>query len=132
MMHSRAVDSFVSAMPLLSFKEFRDGHAAAGVGPNDMAYYSQIQNWKFQTATPNNTTPYVNFYWNIADGPVVIEIAPSTDDVGIFGTIMDSWQRHRVLVNVSQISKRAFLRTISFYIFAQEADSLLQPEIMAV
>ena len=74
MMHSRAVDAVVWAMPLLNFKGFRDGHAAAGVGPNDVAYFSQIQNWKFQTATPNNTTPYVNFYWNIADGPVVVEI----------------------------------------------------------
>jgi hypothetical protein len=37
-----------------------------------------------------------------------------------------------MLVNVSQIPKRTFLRTISFYILAQEADSLLQPEIMAV
>jgi len=93
MMHSRAVDAVVWAMPLLNFKGFRDGHAAAGVGPNDVAYFSQIQNWKFQTATPNNTTPYVNFYWNIADGPVVVEIPPSADGVGIFGTIMDSWQR---------------------------------------
>ena len=93
MMHSRAVDAVVWAMPLLNFKGFRDGHAAAGVGPNDVAYFSQIQNWKFQTATPNNTTPYVNFYWNIADGPVVVEIPASADGVGIFGTIMDSWQR---------------------------------------
>jgi hypothetical protein len=93
MMHGRAVDAVVWAMPLLNFKGFRDGHAAAGVGPNDVAYFSQIQNWKFQTATPNNTTPYVNFYWNIADGPVVVEIPPSADGVGIFGTIMDAWQR---------------------------------------
>ena len=55
MFHSRAVEAVVWAMPLLNFKGFRDGHAAAGVGPNDVAYYSQIQNWKFQTATPNNT-----------------------------------------------------------------------------
>ena len=93
MFYSRAVDAVVWAMPLLNFKGFRDAHAAAGVGPNDVTYHSQIQNWKFQTATPNNTTPYVNFYWTIAEGPVVIEIPPSADGVGIFGTIMDAWQR---------------------------------------
>jgi hypothetical protein len=93
MFHSRAVDAVVWAMPLLNFKGFRDAHAAAGVGPNDVTYHSQIQNWKFQTATPNNTTPYVNFYWTIAEGPVVIEIPPSADGVGIFGTLMDAWQR---------------------------------------
>ena len=69
------------------------GTPAAGVGYNDIAYHSSMQNWKFQTATPNDTTPYVNFYWNIADGPVVVEIPPSADGVGIFGTLMDAWQR---------------------------------------
>ena len=93
MFYSRAVDAVVWAMPLLNFKGFRDAHAAVGVGPNDVTYHSQIQNWKFQTATPNNTTPYVNFYWTLAEGPVVIEIPPSADGVGIFGTIMDAWQR---------------------------------------
>jgi hypothetical protein len=58
-----------------------------------VAYYSQIQDWKFQTATPNNTTPYVNFFWKVEDGPVVIEIPPSGDGVGIFGALMDAWQR---------------------------------------
>ena len=93
MFHSRAVEAVVWAMPLLNFKGFRDAHAAAGVGSNDVTFHSQIQNWKFQTATPNNTTPYVNFYWNIADGPVVVELPPSADGVGIFGTLMDAWQR---------------------------------------
>jgi len=93
MFYSRAVEAVVWAMPLLNFKGFRDAHAAAGVGPGDVTYHSQIQNWKFQTATPNNTTPYVNFYWTIADGPIVVEIPPSADGVGIFGTLMDAWQR---------------------------------------
>ena len=93
MLHSRAVEAVVWAMPLLNFKGMRDGHASVGVGYNDIAYHSKIQDWKFQTATPNNTTPYVNFYWTIKDGPVVVEIPPSADGVGIFGTIMDAWQR---------------------------------------
>ena len=57
---------------LLNFKGFRDGHASVGVGYNDIAYHSRIQDWKFQTATPNNTTPYVNFYWSVAEGPMVV------------------------------------------------------------
>jgi len=93
MFHSRAVEAVVWGMPLLNFKGFRDGHASAGVGYNDIAYHSRIQNWKFQTATPNDTTPYVNFYWSVADGPVVVEIPASADGVGIFGKLMDAWQR---------------------------------------
>jgi hypothetical protein len=91
--HYRAIDAVVWAMPMLNFKQFRDGHKDLGVSQNDIAYHSKIQDWKFQTATPNNTTPYVNFFWNIEDGPVVVEIPPSADGVGIFGTLMDAWQR---------------------------------------
>ena len=93
MFHSRAIEAIVWAMPLLNFKGFRDGHAAVGVGYNDIGFHSKVQNWKLQTATPNDTTPYVNFYWNIKDGPVVVEIPPSADGIGIFGTLMDAWQR---------------------------------------
>jgi len=92
-MHYRAIDAVVWAMPLLNFKQFRDGHKALGVKQNDIAYHTKIQDWKFQTATPNNTTPYVNFFWNIENGPIVVEIPPSADGVGIFGTLMDAWQR---------------------------------------
>lgn len=93
MTHHRAIESLVWAMPLLNFKQFRDGHRNIGVDYNDIAYHTKVQDWKFQTATPNNTTPYVNFFWNIADGPMVIEIPPSEEGVGIFGTLMDAWQR---------------------------------------
>jgi hypothetical protein len=93
MLHHRAIDAVVWAMPMMNFKQFRDGHKDLGVGYNDIAYYSKVQDWKFQSATPNNTTPYINFFWNIKDGPVVVEIPASADGVGIFGTLMDAWQR---------------------------------------
>jgi len=93
MFHHRAIDAVVWGMPLLNFKGFRDGHAAVGVGYNDVAYHTKVQNWKFQTATPNDTAPYVNFYWTVKDGPIVVEIPPSADGVGIFGTLMDAWPR---------------------------------------
>ncbi|KAE9632794.1 DUF1214 domain-containing protein [Parasedimentitalea maritima] len=93
MNYYRAVDAAVWAMPLMNFKFYRDALAEAGVGPNVVGYNSQVQDWRFQTATPNNTTPYIHAYWNIKDGPVVFEMPPSADGVGIFGTIMDAWQR---------------------------------------
>jgi len=93
MKYHRAIDAAVWAMPLMNFKFYRDALAGAGVGPNDIGYYSKLQNWKFQTATPNNTTPYIMTYWNLEEGPIVIELPASTKDVGIFGTIMDAWQR---------------------------------------
>ena len=93
MTHHRAIDAAVWAMPLMNFKFYRDALVDAGVGANDVGYYSKVQNWKFQTATPNNTTPYILCHWNIKDGPIVVEIPASTKDVGIFGTLLDAWQR---------------------------------------
>lgn len=93
MLHHRAVEAVVWSMPLMNFKGFRDALIDAGVGRNDVGYYSQMQDWRFQTATANNTTPYVVAHWTVRDGPIVVEIPPSTLDVGIFGTLLDAWQR---------------------------------------
>jgi hypothetical protein len=93
MTHHRAIDAAVWAMPLMNFKFYRDALANAGVGPGDVGYFSKLQDWKFQTATPNNTTPYILTSWNFKDGPIVVELPASVEGVGIFGTIMDAWQR---------------------------------------
>ncbi len=93
MIYHRAIDAAVWAMPLMNFKFYRDALADAGVGPNDVGYFSQLQDWRFQTATPNNTTPYILTYWNFKDGPIVVEMPPAAEGIGIFGTIMDAWQR---------------------------------------
>ena len=88
MTYHRSIDAAVWAMPLMCFKFWRDSLVENGVGPNDVGYNSKVQDWRFQTATPNNTTPYIHTYWNIADGPVVFEMPASVEGIGIFGTIM--------------------------------------------
>jgi hypothetical protein len=93
MLHHRAIDAAVWAMPLMNYKAYRDALIDAGVKANDIGYYSKMQDWKFQTATPNNTTPYIVTHWTVKDGPIVVEIPPATADVAIFGTLMDAWQR---------------------------------------
>jgi len=93
MTYHRAIETVVWAMPLMNFKFYRDALADAGVGPGDVGYFSKLQDWRFQTATPNNTTPYIMNYWTIEDGPIVVEIPGSAEGIGIFGTIMDAWQR---------------------------------------
>lgn len=32
-------------------------------------------------------------FWNVKDGPVVVDVPPSGSGVGLFGTLMDAWQR---------------------------------------
>ena len=92
-LHHRAMEAVIWAMPMMNYKFYRDALIGAGVGANDVGYYSKLQDWKFQTATPNNTTPYILAHWTVKDGPIVVEIPASTEDVGIFGTLMDAWQR---------------------------------------
>ena len=89
----RAIEAAVWAMPIMNFKFYRDALVGAGVSANDVGFFSKLQDWKFQTATPNNTTPYIMTHWTVKDGPIVVEIPAATKDVGIFGTIMDAWQR---------------------------------------
>lgn len=93
MVYRRAIEIINWSQPLVSYKAMRDAFFLAGAGNNDVTYFSKIQNWKWQIATPNSTTPYVTTMWDLAEGPVVIEIPPSTSEVSIFGTLMDSWQR---------------------------------------
>jgi hypothetical protein len=93
MLYHRAVDAVIWAMPLMNSDGQRQGYKAGGLGLNDIGYFNPIQDWRMQFATPNNTTPYVVFYANVKDGPVVVEIPKSAKDVGIFGSIMDFWNR---------------------------------------
>jgi hypothetical protein len=94
MVERRAVEAAVWGMPIVNFQAMRDGlKKDAGVGYNDVAYNSKVQTWRLRTTTNNNTTPYIFTFWNVKDGPVVVDIPPSSKDVGLFGTLMDAWQR---------------------------------------
>ncbi len=91
--HRHAVEALIWAMPLLNAQHTRKAYRDAGVNDGEVGYFAKLQDWKFQIATPNNTTPYIGAFLNVKDGPIVLEIPASTKDVGIFGTILDFWQR---------------------------------------
>jgi hypothetical protein len=96
MIHRRAIETAVWAIPGTNYMAMREGYFNETKGTfNDVFYNSKIQTWRLQTTTNNNTTPYVMAFWNLEkDGPVVIEIPKSEKDVGIgFGTLLDAWQR---------------------------------------
>lgn len=89
----RAFEAVVWSMSLMNYKNARDASFRAGLAYNDVGYYGTMQDWKFQVATPNDTTPYWFASWNVKNGPVVIEIPEASDEVQLFGTLMDAWQR---------------------------------------
>ena len=91
--YGRALETAIWAMPLMNMEAMRQAHRDAGVQNNDLAYFSPIQNWQYQITTPNNTTPYVMAFYDLSDGPLVIDIPSETENVKLFGTMMDAWQR---------------------------------------
>ncbi|MFW2367901.1 MAG: DUF1254 domain-containing protein, partial [Desulforhopalus sp.] len=93
-LHRRAIEVAIWAQPLLNYKAMYDSlHDSVGMNYNDIVYHSEIQDWKRALPTPNNTTPYVNFFWDLRNGPVVIDIPPTEGEISLYGTIMDSWHR---------------------------------------
>jgi hypothetical protein len=92
--YSRAIEAAIWSRRLTGVKGLMDGlQRDAGVGYNDIGYFSKVQNSKFKWPTSNATTPYVVGYWNAEKEPVVVEIPPATPDVSVFGLPADAWQR---------------------------------------
>ena len=94
-LHRRATEVAIWSQPLMNYKAMYDSlHKEVGMNYNgDIVYHSEIQDWKRGLATPNNTTQYVNFFWDLREGPVVIEIPPTENEIILYGTLMDSWHR---------------------------------------
>jgi hypothetical protein len=58
---------------------------------NEIVYWSRPVNWKNQTLTPNPDSIYFMSFWNVKDGPLVIEIPPAQGGA-IAGNIVTAWQ----------------------------------------
>ena len=87
----RAVEAAIWGMPLVNTDAMRQAYFRdVGAKYNDICYFSKPQDWKFQVATPNASTNYVYFNFNLKDGPVVVEI-PAAVDAGLLGSMVDAW-----------------------------------------
>ena len=88
----RAVEAAIWGIPLVSVDAMRQAYFRdAGAKYNDIIYFSKPADWKFQFTTPNASTHYVYFNFNLKEGPVVLDIPP-TVGAGLFGSLCDAWQ----------------------------------------
>ncbi len=87
----RAVEAAVWGMPIVSVDAMRQGFFGVGAKYGDIVYFSRPADWKFQLTTPNSSSLYAYFNFNLKDGPVVIDF-PAAVGAGLFGSIMDAWQ----------------------------------------
>ncbi len=96
------------------------GGLDAGQRLNQVAYFSKPPNWKFQSPTPNNSTPYVQLIYDLKDGPVVVELPAATETYSIFGTFLDVWQRPVVDVGPDGDDKG---KGGKYFLYAANADA---------
>ena len=95
-LHRRAMEVAIWATPAMNYKAMYDSlHETVGMQNNtDVVYHSKIQDWKRALATPSDVTPYGHVFWDLHDGPVVVEIPPTAaDGTALFGTLLDTWHR---------------------------------------
>jgi hypothetical protein len=90
MIERRAVEAAIWGMPIVSVDAMRQAFLHEGKY-GDILYCSRPADWKFQITTPNASSLYVYFNFNLKDGPVVVDF-PAAVGAGLFGTILDAWQ----------------------------------------
>jgi hypothetical protein len=89
----RAVEAAIWGMPIVSVDVMREAFFRdAGAKYGDIVYWSKPSDWKNQTTTPNASSLYVYFNFNTKDGPVVLDF-PAAAGAGLFGTMLDAWQK---------------------------------------
>ena len=89
--YRRAVEAVIWGMPLVNTDAMRQAYFRdIGARYNDICYFSKPADWRFQVTTPNASTNYVYFNFNLKDGPVVLDVPP-TVGAGLLGVVVDAW-----------------------------------------
>jgi len=88
----RAVEAMIWGMPAVNADlMLQTMLGTTKAKPNEIIYWSKPVNWKNQTLTPNPDSIYLMSFWNVKDGPVVIDIPPAQGG-SIAGNIVTAWQ----------------------------------------
>ena len=88
----RAVEAVIWGMPAVNADlMLQTMLKATPARVNEIVYWSKPANWKNQTLTPNPDAIYFMSFWNVKEGPIVIEVPPAVGG-SIAGNIVDAWQ----------------------------------------
>jgi hypothetical protein len=87
----RAVEAVIWGMPLVNTDAMRQAYFRdVAAKYNDICFFSKPADWRFQVTTPNASTNYVYFNFNLKDGPIVLEV-PAAVGAGLLGSLIDAW-----------------------------------------
>jgi hypothetical protein len=90
---SRAVEAVIWGMPAVSMAAIRRSLSRdldAGFG--DVIYFSNVMEPRHEFLTANNQTPYVLTFFDLTDGPWVMDVPAASPKVLLFGSAIDSWE----------------------------------------
>ena len=87
----RAVEAFIWGLPAVNFERMVEAFGRLGGAFNQVLYWSRPLDGHNQSLTPNPDTVYFMPFFDLTDGPVVIEV-PAANRGSITGSIMNSWQ----------------------------------------
>lgn len=91
-MERRAVEATIWAMPAVNADlMLQEMLAKTSAKQNDIVFWSRPPDWKNQTLTPNPDSIYFMSFWNVKDGPIVIDVPPAVGG-SIAGNIVNAWQ----------------------------------------
>jgi hypothetical protein len=86
----KAIELGKWGMPLVSFFAQKEANIRdMGAQPNQILYWSQPFDHNNKILTPNDVVLYISTYIETYNGPMVLEIPPSEENIGLFGSIVD-------------------------------------------
>ncbi|WP_348644632.1 DUF1214 domain-containing protein [Starkeya sp. ORNL1] len=92
MIERRGVEAMIWGMPAVNADlMLQEALSKTTAKPNDVVFWSRPADWKNQTLTPNPDAIYFMSFWNVKDGPIVIDIPPAVGG-SIAGNIVNVWQ----------------------------------------
>jgi hypothetical protein len=83
----RACQAYLWALPAVSFAEMWHGQRSIGANDGDIAAYLSYDD-RLGILTPNATTPYYLVFFDLSDGPVVVDLPAN-----VRGGLIDGLQR---------------------------------------
>jgi hypothetical protein len=92
MVERRAVEAMIWGMPAVNADLMLQAMlSTTDAKQNDVLFWSRPADWKNQTLTPNPDSIYFMSFWNVKNGPIVIEVPPAVGG-SIAGNIVNAWQ----------------------------------------
>ena len=88
----RAVEAAIWGMPAVNTELMLQEAMKIGAKPHDVVYWGRPLDWHNQTLTPNPDAIYLMTFYDISNGPIVLDV-PAAEDSGSFnGNIVTLWQ----------------------------------------